>query len=319
MAERRGLIMGVKRSDFAIRDEKDAMLRAVNEIKARYKMIDDAEWTLSKVPQEVKAILSKYSNDLKKPMVKFFAGDVMEQIAAEAHDSFIKAIDNYISTRQVDVAREVSATLIDSLRGQIVRNIDGFMTDMDANLYQRAQALKDVAAKSIAEALPAQLGLVQLKIESITERTTGRTDIKQAWKDLTDKYGSRETVKYRDGKNYPLNTYLEGRANSTATDVHLATTQLDAASSGIYTGMISKHGASDSCRIWEGKIICFSSEGRDILSKSYPSAAAMKTLEEVRADSSHIFKFNCRHTVTPYPVQFFSKNDAQSMIEESAA
>lgn len=164
----------------------------------------------------------------------------------------------------------------------------------------------------------ANLGLTQLKIESITKRTTGEATAK-AWQDLTDKYGSRETVKYRDGKNYPLNTYLEGRANTTATDIHLATTELDAAQSGIYTGIISKHGASDSCRIWEGKVIAFNSAGRDILSKQYPEAANMKTLDEVKNDkNSHIFKFNCRHVVTPYPIQFFARNDAQNILAEAA-
>lgn len=311
--------MGVKRSDFAIREEKDAMLREVNAIRKRYAMIDDAEWTLSQSPDEVRKALKKYSDTLKKPVVKFFAGETMEQIAAEAHEEFIKAIDNYVSTRQVEISRVVSQQLVRNLRANIIRNIDGFMTDMDANLYARAQELRQIAAQSATDAMVAQLGITQLKIESITARTTGAADLKRAWDGLTDKYGSRETVKYRDGKNYPLNTYLEGRANTTATDIHLATTELDAAQSGIYTGIISKHGASDSCRIWEGKVICFTAAGRDILSKQYPDAVNMKTLDEVKNDkNSHIFKFNCRHTVTPYPIQFFARNDAESIIAEAA-
>jgi len=41
-------------------------------------------------------------------------------------------------------------------------------------------------------------------------------------------------------------------------------------------------------------------------------------LAEVRADKgSHIFKFNCRHVVTPYPIQFFAKKDAQAFIDDS--
>jgi hypothetical protein len=310
--------MGVKRSDFAIRDEKDAMLRAVNDVAKKYKRIDDAEWTLTASPQEVRAMLNKYSDALKEPMLKFFAGETMEQIAVEAHEAFMSAIESYLSTGRVFMSREISANLIESLRGQIVRNIEGFMTDMDASLYSRAMELKQAAAQGAVEAMAANLGLTQLKIESITKRTTGEATAK-AWEGLTEKYGSRETVKYRDGKNYPLNTYLDGRANTTATDIHLATTEMDAAQGGIYTGIISKHGASDTCRIWEGKVIAFSSEARDLLAKQYPEAAQLKTLAEVRADkNSHIFKFNCRHTVTPYPIQFFSKKDAEQFIEFSA-
>jgi len=310
--------MAGKKSDFAIRQEKDAMLRAVSEISRRYKIIDDAEWNLTAAPQEVRAMLKKYSEALKKPVVKMFAGETMEQIAIQAHEAFMRSLQEYLERGQVFMSREISARLIESLRGQIVRNIEGFMTDLEAGLYQRALELKRMASEGATQALAANIGITQLKIESITKRTTGAEDLQKAWSELQDKYGSRETVKYRDGKNYPLNTYLDGRANTTATDIHLATTEMDAAQGGIYTGIISKHGASDSCRIWEGKVIAFSDEARNILAKQYPEALQLKTLAEVRADKgSHIFKFNCRHVVTPYPIQFFAKKDAQAFIDDS--
>jgi len=238
--------MAGKKSDFAIRQEKDAMLRAVSEISRRYKIIDDAEWNLTAAPQEVRAMLKKYSEALKKPVVKMFAGETMEQIAIQAHEAFMRSLQEYLERGQVFMSREISARLIESLRGQIVRNIEGFMTDLEAGLYQRALELKRMASEGATQALAANIGITQLKIESITKRTTGAEDLQKAWSELQDKYGSRETVKYRDGKNYPLNTYLDGRANTTATDIHLATTEMDAAQGGIYTGIISKHGAADS-------------------------------------------------------------------------
>jgi len=333
MAAEQGRTMGVKRSDFAIRAEKNAMLRTVNAIQARYKMIDDAEWTLSKTPQEVSAVLTKYQNDLKGPILRFFAGETMEQIAAESHEAFIKAIDNYISTRGVDISRQVSAQLLESLRAQITRNVTKLLDDMHLTLTQRGEEFLSVMAKNANDATLQQLLTRQLKSEAIAAQTIGfaqdgslplgkrtETNLDTVWKSLTDKYGTRETVRYRDKRLYPLNTYLDARAVTTATEIHLATTELDAAQSGIHTGIIDRHGASDSCAKWEGKIVFFTPEGRDILSKRYPAASAIKTLQEVRDDEdSHIFKFNCRHLVTPYPVQFFDAEDAQKLIERSAA
>ena len=305
--------MAVKKSDWAIREEKNDMLRAVNDIRRRYAEIDDAAWILSKNPQEFESALKKYEDALRRPILRFFAGDTMEQIAVEAHDQFIRSLRQYIEGGFVKVSRQISNRLIESLRDQVVRNIDGFMLSIDINLKEKAKALRAVAAEGSASAVAAELGLRQLKTESITARTTGSKDIEKAWSELTAKYGGRDTVKYRDGKNYPLNTYLDGRANTTSADIHRTVTQLDAAESDIYTGKISSHGATDSCKPWEGKIVAFSREGRDILSKRWPGAASLKTVEEIKADKeTHLWKFNCRHIVTPYPVQFM--DDAAELL-----
>lgn len=305
--------MAVKKSDWAIREEKNAMLRAVNDIRRRYAEMDDAAWTLTQNPAQFDAALKKYLGVLRRPILRFFAGDTMEQIAVEAHDQFLFSLREYVQTGRVTVSRQISNRLLESLRTQIVGQIDGFMANTEALLKERAQALRVAAAEGSASAIAAELGLRQLKTESITARTTGAENLEKAWTELTAKYGGRDTVKYRDGKNYPLNTYLDGKANTTSADIHRTVTQLDAAESGIFTGKISSHGATDSCKPWEGKIVAFSSEGRDILSKRWPGAASLKTVEEIKADKeTHLWKFNCRHIVTPYPVQFM--DDAADLL-----
>lgn len=302
--------MAVKKSDWAIREEKNAMLRAVNDIRRRYAEIDDAAWTLTQNPAQFDAALKKYLGVLRRPILRFFAGDTMDQIAVEAHDQFLFSLRQYIQSGAVKVSRQISNRLLESLRTQIVGQIDSFMSNTEVALKERAAALRVAAAKGSVSALTAELGLRQLKTESITARTTGRDDIEKAWSDLQSRYGTRDTVKYRDGKNYPLNTYLDGKANTTSADIHRTVTQLDAAESGVFTGKISSHGATDSCRPWEGKIVAFSAEGREILSKRYPGALNLKTVDEIKADkSTHLWKFNCRHIVTPYPVQFMPDAD----------
>lgn len=305
--------MAVKKSDWAIREEKNAMLRQVNDIRRRYAEIDDAAWTLTQNPAQFDAALKKYLGVLRRPILRFFAGDTMEQIAVEAHDQFLFSLREYVQMGRVNVSRQISNRLLESLRTQIVGQIDGFMANTEALLKERAQALRVAAAEGSVSAIAAELGLRQLKTESVTARTTGAENLEKAWSELTAKYGGRDTVKYRDGKNYPLNTYLDGKANTTSADIHRTVTQLDAAESGIFTGKISSHGATDSCKPWEGKIVAFSAEGRDMLSKRWPGALNLKTVDEIKADKeTHLWKFNCRHIVTPYPVQFMP--DAEQLL-----
>lgn len=121
--------MAVKKSDWAIREEKNAMLRAVNDIRRRYAEIDDAAWTLTQNPAQFDAALKKYLGVLRRPILRFFAGDTMEQIAVEAHDQFLFSLREYVQMGRVNVSRQISNRLLESLRTQIVGQIDGFMAN----------------------------------------------------------------------------------------------------------------------------------------------------------------------------------------------
>lgn len=304
----------VGKSDIAFRAEKEAMLRRVIDIRKRYARLDSLEWSLANDEAAMLAALKKYKADLRGPLLRFFAGAQMEKVALRAHNEFLRAVAQYINPRNLRLQKEVSARLLESLRESVVRNIDGLLAGFDPLFTERLKQIKAYAAANEQAALLSQIGTADVKIQSLARSTWG-DDIGKAWEKMRAKYGSRETVRYRDGKNYPLNTYLDGRANTTSADVHRLTTQYDAAQSGIYTGKISNHGASDSCRPWEGKIVCFSAESRDQLSKVYPQARNLKTVDEIRADkSTHMWKFNCRHIVTPYPIQFFDRGDAEQEL-----
>lgn len=309
----------MKKTDWAIRDEKNAMLKSVGAIQKRYSYLDDVRYALAQDLPTVEAAIAKYYRELKAPLYKFFAGDVLEQVVGESHDAFITSLKDYIKAGKLTVNAGVSTRLLDSLRTQIMQNIDGLVAGADADMRARAAEFGKVAAESANAAAVSVTQMTQLKIESITRRTTGKEDLQKSWIDLQDKYGTRETVKYRNGANYPLNTYLSQRANTTSADLHVITTQFDASSAGVYTGKISNHGAKDSCSVWEGKIVCFTPEGRDILSKRVPAAAGWKTVDEIKRDkSTHMWKFNCTHGVTPYPIQFFDDKDLKEAIEETA-
>jgi len=321
--------MGVRLSDFAIRAEKDAMLRRVNAIRKEYARLDDALWTMTQNQESVAKAIAEYSAEMRKPIMKFFAGDVLEETVQQAHEAFLKSLKKFIEMGQVKIQRDIRERLLESVKTDIVRNLDTMMAESKLNLTNRAFELRKMADSGAFKAADAGIDYIQIKIESITSRTIGGSDsgaeftkgeLKKAWEKLQDRYGSRDTVKYRDGKNYPLNTYLDGRARTTATDVHILTTQVESADSGIYTGKVSSHGASDSCSKYEGRMVCMSDESRAQISRTIPAAAKWPTVQELRADKdSHIFKFNCTHTVISWPIHLFDKQDQKAIIEAEAA
>ena len=312
----------MKKSDFAIREEKAIMMGAVRDIQRRFKQIDSLDFNLNKDIRAIEEAISRYGRELRKPLLRFFTGDILELTTLEAHDQFLRSIKRYVRSGRLRTPQFNAPALLESLKTQLVQNIDGLISGTDSGLKARAQAIKQAATESVNNAATAQVQGIQLKIESITERTTGKTGdaIGQAWEDLKSKYGTRETVKYRNGSNYPLNTYLDGRANTTSADIHRVTTQLDASATGIFTGMVSRHGATDSCRQWEGKILFFTPAGRDIMSRKFPQMSSWPTVDEVKADDdTHLWKFNCRHIITPYPIQFFDDEENQKLIKDQAA
>ncbi len=310
----------MKKTDWAIRGAKNDMLSTLGAIQRRYSYLDDIKYALSKDLATVEAAIEKYYFELKRPLFKFFAGDMLEAVVGEAHDEFLNSLKSYIRQGRLTVNAGVSDRLLDSLREQIVRNLDGMVLEADRNMRTRAREFSKVAAESTNNAAMAQIQSTQLKIESITKRTTGAEDLQKAWAKLQDRYGRRDTVKYRDGKNYPFNTYVDGRAKTTATDVHVLTTQYDASAAGVFTGMITSHGATDSCKDWEGKVVCFTPEGRNILAGKYPEARNLRTVDEIRRDkSTHMWKFQCTHGITSYPIQFLDDKDARAIIAEAVA
>jgi hypothetical protein len=324
----------MKKSDWAIREERERMMGAVVGIQRKYKRLDDFNWNKDQDIRAIEAAISKYGDELRKPLLRFFTGDVLELVTTEAHDQFLKSIVSYVKEGKLGKPNLTTDQIIESLRTQLVQNIDSLISGADLSMKQRAIKLQELAAKSVNNAATAQITGTQLKIESITRRTlayaqdmdllsgdfVGEIDLQKGWELLKSKYGTRETVRYRNGANYPLNTYLEGRANTTSADIHRVTTQLDATASGVHTGMVSRHGATDSCRPWEGKILFFTPAGRDIMSKKFPAMAQWSTVDEVKADEdTHMWKFNCRHIITPYPIQFFDDAENHKLIKEQAA
>jgi hypothetical protein len=56
------------------------------------------------------------------------------------------------------------------------------------------------------------------------------------------------------------------------------------------------------------------------MSRKFPQMSDWPTVDEVKADDdTHLWKFNCRHIITPYPIQFFDDAENHQLIKDQAA
>ncbi|UVX69094.1 MAG: minor capsid protein 2 [Bacteriophage sp.] len=91
----------------------------------------------------------------------------------------------------------------------------------------------------------------------------------------------------KSGRRWNLKTYSDMLINTKVQQAHVQATQEKSEEYGIDLAIISKHGAKDACRKFEGMVISLRGE-----TKGFP------TYEELRR-TKQIFHPNCRHNVTP--------------------
>lgn len=89
------------------------------------------------------------------------------------------------------------------------------------------------------------------------------------------------------GRKWALSNYVEVVARTKNMIVARDASINEALSRGVYHGRISKHGATDACRHWEGKIVKLIREAPG----DYPYIGDIPNRE--------LFHPNCRHTVSP--------------------
>lgn len=319
-----------RRPDFEIRAARQAMLDRVKFLESKYSVLNNAEWVLSQNPVRIRQVIDNYKKDLSKIVHSFFTGDKVIGVSIQAHKEFVSALSRYSDS--LNIQPSISESNVEKIITNISQNVDGLVTGIETGLMAKALAMRqsiDEEIRILAQKAISVVDDIGGRIENISARTTGfdpsnitkeqKGIIARKWSELTDQYGATDTVKYTNGANYPLRTYLDGRANTTAADIHRATTALDASTSGVYTGIVSRHGNTcDTCLKWEGKIVFFSQTAKNLFVQSYPQAASWPTLQELEDNSDHIFKFNCLHIVSAYPIQFFDRSDIEQVLRSAA-
>lgn len=305
-----------KKSDFAIREHIAAAKKEIKQLIAEYAWLDNADRILLKIQniKEVELAIETYVTRLKQILQKFLGDNIIEKVGEEAFNDVVKKLKKYIESGQLSLDYANRAEIIRGALGSLARQENTAIDAMRRNLKSKIANFSLLTKQ--------KLNQVKKLIDTTAQQTLSRTfdykiesekDLKRYWKLLTKKYGTTATVTYADGKQFPVTSYLDMRARTNSELVHSAVTEAIAVGSEIYFGKISAHNTKDSCIYWEDKIIFYN----DVLKKSflskYPELSKIvgnyATVDDVRRDRTHMFSYNCRHTIMPYPLHLFGYDE----------
>jgi len=303
----------MKTAETVIREKRLALLKRMNETMAKYDDLNNAEFILSKNIAEVRRIVGKYKDELSRPIMQFFLGDgksysQIDQMVWDAQADFDKAL------AQFDVVPKVARTdkLLTAIRSEYTNRVMGQINNTFRDVITKSVQFKTLAEASRLPLVAADNVSRVLRGVTINGVTYDGTKTEGLWNMMTERYGRSDTVRYaKDGAgyNFPMRAYIDMRTKTTAGEVARMVSAVEASANEIYTGKITRHGAIDSCRYWESKIVFYSQVAKDTFLQKYPQYEAAKewpTLQEVEKDKTHIFLPNCKHRVLPFPSYLMS-------------
>jgi len=166
-----------------------------------------------------------------------------------------------------------------------------------------------------------------------------KSQLAQTWQQLDKRYGKAGYILYRGSvddpidpslataqqtaarKNYPLESYLYQKEKTIQQEVQTRTAEAMSTANGIYTVKFNNTGTQDSCIFWQDKIVFLSDLAKAQFMARFPEQAARvkgwATVDQIRQDNTHMLKWQCRHRIEPYPIQFFDQNDLNQEIQNN--
>ena len=308
-----------KKSDYALRSDLKKLKKRLNEVMAEFSYLNDANFILQNIQDlsVLKSALQNYSGKIKAIIGDFLNDRGLMKVAQDSFDDSIKKINRYLKSNPVvfdDAEREnLIKGALDSVAKNDYRVIESISNSLSTKL-SHFKLIHDSIVKKAEQRMFGEKFISLLKRSSPEKKT-----LDAYWKALTKRYGSTDTVTYSNGANFPLTSYIDMRARTNSEVVSSAVNEAISLSSSIYFGKISSHNSQDSCILWEGKIIFWSDVFKKAFMQEYPKLANLvadwSTLDDVRNDMTHMFKPNCRHTITPYPLNFFDYNEMVAEIK----
>ncbi|WP_060210511.1 phage minor capsid protein [Sporosarcina koreensis] len=134
-----------------------------------------------------------------------------------------------------------------------------------------------------------QVAAVVLR-EKTAQGINGTQSLQRAMtRQLREKLGSAADSAIVDsaGRKWKLKTYTEMLARTKMLEAHKEATRNEAIAQGTQYGVISRHGATDACSKWEGKVVAF----------TYDAPGNYPIFDEL--PRNEIFHPNCKHVITP--------------------
>lgn len=223
------------------------------------------------VEENVTAIirdLRRYGNN--------WASETIPKAAREGVASTIYSLDvtpSYAEALKIAKFNGLNKVLVEA----IVADTQSDLLAVTDNVSRKTRsAVRKVTADVMRSKSTSGINGIQSLKESIT-------------KNLRNQLGSAADTAIIDaaGRRWKLNTYTEMLARTKSMEAHKESSVNEALGRGVEYGVISRHGATDACANWEGKIVALSPEGDG----SYPYVGDLPRDE--------IFHPNCKHLISP--------------------
>ena len=216
--------------------------------------------------------------------------DIMRRLNLDMDDwakaAFPKAVSNGIQTALLCLgASGASAGLSTRFTGVNKRMLEAVMADTQSDLLAVTQNIERrvrVAVRKVsAEVLRSNMA------QGINGMRTNKRDM---YARLREELGKSLDTGIIDaaGRRWNPETYLEMVTRTKLMEAHMNGTINEALERGVLYGRVSKHGATDACKNWEGKLVKLVADAPG----NFP------TVDDARA-TREVFHPNCRHLVMP--------------------
>jgi hypothetical protein len=204
---------------------------------------------------------------------------INEAIPKAAEDGVIRAI---VALGVVDTV-EQAANLVkfNRVNKELVK---AAIADTQTNLLAVTQNMEKRMVVAIRKATAEVMQANLTKGVNGTSTLTG-----ELIRSIRDKLGKAADTGIIDasGRRWKLKDYVETAVSTKMMEAHKEATMNEAIQRGAYYGVISKHGATDDCRKWEGKIVKLTR----VAEGNYPYIGDLPNRE--------IFHPRCAHVVSP--------------------
>lgn len=285
-------------------------LRRLQQVIDQYSMLDDSLFTLQTELPRLKTIIDQYGGRIEDVLAGFVDPEVFGKLALDAQQQFYNALKTYIENGELEYRRTSIDSLLQSFNETYGTQVSRLVDTVTTNLFARAASFRSLAATAeIPLRRIADIEKYEITSVQINGVQYNHQQLSNIWQQMNDSYGQRDTIQFRNGRNYPMRSYVDSRANTTQAEAHRLVTIAEGSANGVYFGKVNRTGTTDSCMLHENEIFFLSEGARQEALARWPDIEIlrrMKTWDEIKSDGTHMGGFGCKHIVRAVSIQFFS-------------
>ena len=304
--------------------DKKAIEKRLNAMFKRYAELDDALWYLSQDPAVIRGRIRAYQTELNGFLK---TETVNESVVRDDVQKSIKKFEQNLKSFLQSEGMKNRLPKLDRLQQSVVdqyaAQVDTVTAHIGSTLSQRGAQYRALAqAAEIPLARAEAIEGYTIRAVSVGGKQYNAVQLGQYWSKMLDEYGTRQSIQYRNGANYPLTTYVDQRITTSAAETDRLTSVVASTALGLTLGKINQTGTTDSCVFWENKYVFMSDEAKAQTIAQYPNMTSLQnipTVLDIKNDKTHMFKWNCKHRILPTSITVLSEGEFADEFEKSAA